>query len=326
MGVAAAEALSAEASRLRSWLAAGFHATMAYMADTAEVRCDPRHERMLPGARSIVVLVTPYGGGEAPRLHPGRLARYARSRDYHNVLQRRLRKLAGWLRVRGHPTRTAVDTMPVFERAWAQRAGVGFVGKNCCLIVPGLGSHVFLSALVTSAVLPPDSPMAQRCGSCRACLDACPTGAFAGPGRLDARRCVSYLTIEHRGPIPREQRAGVEDWVFGCDACQDVCPYNRTPRALHADAAFAQERFDVSAAAFLTMDEDRFAEVARGSPLRRAGRAGLTRNAAVVLGNRGDKNHLPVLSRAAANDPDTAVREAAAWAIERIQLRARSRH
>lgn len=318
IGVAKAQALEPEGSWLRTWLDRGWSADMDYMERTAAVRCDPRHEGMLSEAVSIVVLATPYGSTPGCKAEPGRMARYARGRDYHNVLGKRLRKLSSFLREQGHATRAAVDSMPVFERAWAQRAGVGFVGKNCCLIVPGVGSHVFLSALVTHAELVESNPMASRCGECRACLDACPTQAFAAAHQLDARRCISYLTIENRGAVETSLRSTMGDWIFGCDACQDVCPFNRTSRALDTDPAFAEPRFRHPAQAYLSCTEEEFRTMTEGSPLRRAGRAGMARNAAIVLGNHGDKRHLPILQRAADVDADPVVREAAAWAMAKI--------
>ena len=325
MGVAAAQALQPEGARLRDWLANQRHGSMHYMERTADVRCDPRDPGMLSDAQSIVVFATPYGVAPGLDASPGRMARYARGRDYHNVLGKRLRKLSAFLRDQGHATRAAVDSMPVFERAWAQRAGVGFVGKNCCLIVPGLGSHVFLSALITSASLEISEPMASRCGDCRACLDGCPTHAFEGANQLDARRCISYLTIENSGPIPDSLRPGVGDWLFGCDACQDVCPFNRTPRAQAADPAFVEPRLSPTAHDFLTCTEQEFLTLAQGSPIRRAGRSGMARNSAIVLGNQGDRRHLPVLQRSAANDADPMVREAAVWALRRIEAQTKPR-
>lgn len=321
LGVARAEALEPEGARLRAWLADGRHGQMAYMERTVDVRCDPGHEGMLPGALSVVVLATSYGTAEGNVAPPGRMARYARNRDYHNVLHKRLRKLTVFLREHGHTVRAAVDSMPVFERAWAVRAGLGFVGKNCCLIVPGLGSHVFLSALITSASLPEDSPVKERCGSCRACLDACPTQAFSGPRELDSRKCISYLTIEQRGTIDPALRAGVGDWIFGCDACQDVCPFNKTQHGRCGDSAFMSRRFDVDAEDFLAMDERSFEEMTLGSPLRRTGREGMARNAAVVLGNRGGRRHLPMLTKAAVGDDSAIVREVAQWATSEILSR-----
>jgi epoxyqueuosine reductase len=323
-GFARADALGHEAERLREWLAAGHHGSMEYMARTADVRVDPRDARMLEGARSVIVLAAPYARAEhtpdGPA--PGRVARYAQGRDYHNALHARLRKIRRMLREQGHATRAAVDSMPVLERAWAQRAGVGFIGKNSCLIVPGLGSHVFLAAIVTSAELPADAPMRERCGECRLCLDACPTRAFVAERWLDARRCIAYLTIEHHGPIERELRAGIGDWLFGCDVCQDVCPWNRgaASEPLAAGDLARPDRWrDVRAESLLTMDDARFLAFSEGTPLRRAGREGMARNAAIVLGNARARRVLPVLQNAAAHDTSPVVRETASWAVEQIE-------
>ncbi len=325
VGVARAEALGVEAERLRAWLAAERHGEMDYMRETCEVRADPTHAGMLSAARSVVVLATPYARGEPVRgPEPGRVARYAQGRDYHNVLYKRANKLAQLLRAEGHSARVGVDTLPIFERAWAQRAGLGFIGKNCCLIVPGLGSHLFLSALVTSAELPADAPMKERCGGCRLCLDACPTRAFVAERELDARRCISYLTIEQDGPVPESLRAGVGDWIFGCDACQDVCPFNKTalpPEHVTAPFAAHARWTELSAADLLTIDEEGFRRYAEGSPIKRAERLGMARNAALVLGNRGDKRHLPVLEQAASTHESALVREAADWAARSVRAR-----
>jgi epoxyqueuosine reductase len=225
------------------------------------------------------------------------------------------------LQAQGAAVRACVDTLPALERAWAARAGVGFVGKNACVIVPGVGSHVLLSLLVTSAELAPDAPMRERCGECRLCLDACPTRAFVGPKQLDARRCVSYLTIEHEGAIDPALRAGMGPWLFGCDACQDVCPFNRTSQtAPNGPDPFAPRgrMRELGAEDFLRMDDNCFDRYSRGSPLRRAGRESMARNAAIVLGNSGDKRHLPVLQWSARHDPSEVVRDAARWGAERI--------
>jgi epoxyqueuosine reductase len=329
VGVALAERLRPEAERLDAWLAAGYQGSMDYMRRTADVRVDPNHPGMLPEARSVIVLAAAYPGAASPATtaSPGRVARYAQGRDYHNVLHRRLKGLTRSLRTDGFAARAAVDSMPVMERAWAQRAGVGFIGKNCCLIVPGLGSHVFLCAVITSAPLCPDPPMSERCGECRLCLDRCPTQAFVSARVMDARRCISYLTIEHRGSIDDNLRPAMEDWLFGCDACQDVCPYNRAARA--ADAASpefaASERWrGVDAEALLQMDEAQFAAFAVGSPLRRARREGVARNSAIVLGNRGSRRALRVLDQVAQADPSAVVREAAAWAAAQIEGRCKT--
>lgn len=325
MGVARAEPLGPEAERLHAWLSAGRHGEMKYMEETVSVRADPTQHGMLGSARSIVMLATPYARTEPPQgPTPGRVARYAQGRDYHNVLYKRAKKLAELLRSEGHVVRVGVDTLPIFERAWAQRAGLGFIGKNCCLIIPGLGSHVFLSALVTSAALPEDAPIKERCGSCRLCLDACPTRAFVAPRELDARRCISYLTIEQRGPIPDSLRSDLGDWLFGCDACQDVCPFNRTaPVEADQTAAFAAHArwSETSAGDLLTCDEESFQRFAEGSPIKRAGRVGLARNAAVVLGNVGGPQHLPLLDETERSHDSPLVREAAGWAAAKLRSR-----
>ena len=323
VGVARAEPLDREGAALRDWISNGRHGDMQYMADTAAVRADPTHASMLLSARSVIVLVAPYRGTQEPfGPSPGRVAKYAAGRDYHNVLYRRVGKLTRWLRELGHEARGSVDSMPVLERTWAQRAGVGFIGKNCCLIVPGVGSHVFLASVITSAELEPDEPMAERCGQCTLCLDVCPTQAFEAPRTMDARRCISYLTIEHRGAIEESLRPAMGEWVFGCDACQDVCPYNRTsPPSDTVTAPFAPderwERHD--AAAVLGMDDATFQAYAHGSPIQRAGREGFARNLSIMLGNHGERRHLPILRDTAHHDPSPIVRDAAAWALERIE-------
>jgi epoxyqueuosine reductase len=328
IGIARAEALSDDALRLRAWLAAGHHGQMVYMQDNVEVRSDPRHAGMLPSACSVIVLATAYA--RSPALDgpvPGRMARYAQGRDYHALLYDRTRVLRRYLRAAGAEARASVDTLPVLERAWAARAGVGFVGKNACIIVPGLGSHVLLSSIVTSAELEPDEPLRERCGDCRLCLDACPTRAFVAPKQLDARRCISYLTIEHDGAIAETLRADMGPWLFGCDACQDICPFNR--RAQRHEPSSMPDRADafaprarlagLGAEDFLQMDEACFDRYSRGSAMRRAGRDSMARNAAIVLGNSRERRYLPVLTRAAERDRSEVVREAARWALERLQ-------
>ena len=323
VGVAKAERLERDAERLRAWLDAGHHGQMAYMEQTAAVRSDPNHPDMLPSARSVIVLATAYARAaslEGPE--PGRVARYAQGRDYHALLYDRTRPIRRLLREAGATARSGVDTLPLLERAWAARAGVGFVGKNACLIVPGIGSHVLLSLIVTSAELEPDAPIKERCGECRLCLDACPTEAFTGPRALDARRCIAYLTIEHEGAIDPALRPGMGPWLFGCDVCQDVCPYNRTTQTPPParDPFAPRDRFaELGAEDFLRMDEAGFDAYTRGTALRRAGREGMARNAAIVLGNSGERRHLPVLQRAARADTSPVVGEAASWAIERIE-------
>ncbi len=324
VGVARADELANESARLREWIAREHHGEMQYMMDTEAVRIDPRHENMLPGALSVIVLVAPYGRSAEPvGPSPGKIARYAYGRDYHNVLSKRAHKVAATLRKKGFESRVSVDSMPIWERAWAQRAGVGFIGKNCCLIVPGLGSHVFLCAIVTTAELVPDEPMKERCGSCTLCLDTCPTNAFIEARSLDARRCISYLTIELRGAIPTELRSSMGSWVFGCDACQDICPYNHGKLEPNVDPRFSPDpRWSQrSAEDILRMTPREFDEFAQGSPIRRTRREGFARNLAIALGNLKSKRHLPVLNQVAKQDESLIVREAASWAVSQIAER-----
>ena len=324
-GIAEAGLLEAEAAYLDDWLAAGSHGQMSWMATTAEVRKDPRDPNMLENAKSVIVMAAPYGrrsGYQGPS--PARIAKYAMGRDYHNVLTKKSRKVARVLQEAGFVARVAVDSKPVFERAWAERAGVGFVGKNCCLIVPGIGSHAFLACVVTTAPLSPDEPMGRRCGSCTLCLDACPTRAFSAPRSLDARKCISYLTIEHRGAIPTEHRQALGPWAFGCDVCQDVCPYNQASGATEhsLDAFEPGARWEgVDAVELLQMTEDAFRAWAEGSPVKRARHEGLARNLALTLGNCGEAVHLLVLNEAGNNHPSEVVREAAQWAALELTRR-----
>jgi epoxyqueuosine reductase len=324
-GIAKACALEEEGVQLDAWLAAGYHGQMSWMEQTASVRKDPRDPKMLEDAESVIVMAAPYRGRaryDGPQ--PARIAKYAVGRDYHNVLRKRARRVAAVLKDTGHAARVAVDSKPVLERAWAERAGVGFVGKNCCIIVPGIGSHVFLACVVTTAPLIADEPMRRRCGSCRLCLDACPTQAFNQPRSLDARKCISYLTIEHRGPIPVEHRRALGPWLFGCDVCQDVCPYNQSSGADDAamdDFEPSPRWAEVDAGQVLQMGFEAFRILAEGSPVKRSRHEGLARNAALALGNCGEARHLPVLEHAAQSHSSAVVREAAAWASAELKRR-----
>lgn len=325
-GVAKAEQLEEEGAYLREFLREGREGSMGWLADTAEVRIDPRHDGMLPSAESVLVFAYPYPRKGPPLQYgPGRVARYAEGRDYHNVLKKKLRRIERLLHERGFEARHSVDSRPVYERAWAKRAGIGFIGKNCCLIIPGYGSHAFLATVITSAKLAPDAPLEGNfCGSCTACLDACPTDAFIGEFRLDARKCISYLTIEAKGAIPDELEERMGEWLFGCDACQDVCPYNRSERIPDAvggpfephEAHGARELQSL-----FELDEESFSARMAGSPLKRPRRDGLARNAAIVLRNRGDRRSLPILYEVKERDPSLIVREAASDAIEAIKAR-----
>jgi epoxyqueuosine reductase len=326
--------------RLREWLARGFAGSMNYMHRHALARRDP--SSILPDVRSVVMVGMNYAasGGRQPPVDPhpqgadaphspgsGRVARYARGADYHDVLRRRLKGLLAWLQGErpGCRGRGVVDTAPLLERDYARRAGLGWFGKNTMLLNRRLGSYFFLGALLVDLELRPDAAHdTSHCGSCTACLDACPTQAFVGPAVLDARRCISYLTIELRDEVPAELRAALDGWVFGCDVCQEVCPWNRKAPAA-AEPAF-RSRPDLEAldlVELLGLSEDAFRHRFRGTALTRPGRRGLLRNAALVLGSQGGPEALPALRRALA-DPEPLVRDAAAWAIARIEGRASS--
>jgi epoxyqueuosine reductase len=290
---------NAHATELDRWLAAGHAGTMTYLHRQAEKRKDPT--RIMPEARVAVVTLTNYFHGadltpwpplrNAERGNEGvrsRVAQYAWSSDYHHVLGDRLEQLAAAIRdlAPGSTTRCYVDAGPVPERELAQRAGLGWIGKNMMLIHPEIGSFTFIGVVLTDAALAPDLPFeADRCGTCRRCLDACPTSAFAGPRDLDARACISYLTIEHRGTFTDEQRRSVGTWVFGCDVCQDVCPWNVSFAQVTADRDLAP-RAEVAAPdlrRLLDMDEQEFARRYGDTPFERPGHAGMRRNAAAVL-------------------------------------------
>ncbi len=311
--------------RLRDWLDRGFAGEMEYMSRHAEARRHPKS--ILPEVRSVVMLgmnYKPVLGTEYSVLstQSGRVARYAQGADYHDLLRERLNRLLAWVREQapGCTGRGVVDTAPLLERDFARRAGLGWFGKNTMLLNKRLGSYFFLAALLLDLELRPDPEHdTSHCGTCTACLDACPTAAFAGPYRLDARRCLSYLTIELKGPVPEGQRGDVRDWVFGCDVCQEVCPWNRKAPA-GAEPAFSP-RADLAEAdptELLGLSEAEFRHRFRDTALWRARRRGLARNAALVLGNRGDPAALPALRRAL-DDPEPLVRDAARWAIDRIE-------
>jgi epoxyqueuosine reductase len=275
----------AHADAFGRWLDAGYAGGMKYLAKGRAARVDPT--RLLPGWRSVVAVALNYAPGEEDPGWRG-VARYARGRDYHTLIRPRLHALKDVLRAAGGAdvrSRAAVDTSAVLERELAARAGLGFIGKNTNLIAPGLGSYFFIGIVLTTAELAPDDAIPDRCGTCTACLDACPTQAFAAPYTLDARRCVSYLTIEHRGEIPSELRAGVGDWLFGCDVCQEVCPWNRhAPPA--RDPALAPGAPPGTPEDLCELSDEDFRERFRGSAIKRARREGLARNAAIVLENR----------------------------------------
>jgi epoxyqueuosine reductase len=323
-GVARAEALP-EFAYYQEWTRAGLAGGMAYLTDhRGALRSDAR--TLLPSARSVLCVGKLYNGpqpystgfDDAERAW---ISRYAWGGDYHDTLRAGLRRLAALLEERAGPFewKAAVDTAPLLERAWARRAGLGWIGRNTCLIHEGAGSWFFLGELLVSLELEPDSPPPDRCGSCTRCIDACPTQALVPTGKaepawaLDSRRCISYLTIELRGPVPEALRPALGRNVFGCDICQDVCPWNRRA-PVTADPAFAPRVFAPPFEKLATLSEDDFARMFRGTPVTRARYAGFLRNVAAAMGASGQPRYREALRRLASHS-DALVREHAAWAI-----------
>lgn len=313
-------------THLAAWLDAGFAGEMHYIANRREAYDHPRH--VLDGAKSVVMLAMNYRTAEPaePQAGEGRISRYAWGHDYHDLLRDRLNALCEFVRLHepSAMVRGVVDTAPLLEREFSQLAGLGWIGKNTMLINKWIGSWFFLSGLVTDLELEYDTPNeADHCGTCRACLDACPTQAFVAPHKLDARRCISYLTIELRSPIPHELRTGVADWLFGCDVCQDVCPWNpRAPLSPEGNFSAGDRTNPIELVEFFSMTDDQFRQRFRHTPLWRSKRRGILRNAAIVLGNqfRGGEATAEIheaLIRGL-NDPEPLVRGAAAWALGEI--------
>jgi epoxyqueuosine reductase len=311
------------AVEFNNWLHEGEHGEMSYMKRGEEKRSDA--QKILPDAKSIVVLALNYFQGEEVRRSQtaatGRIARYAWGNDYHDVIAAKLESIDKFLSEFGGQQKCYVDTGPILERDYAAQAGIGWHGKSTMLIDERLGTWFFLAEILTTLDLPADRPVPDRCGTCERCIKACPTGAITAPHRLDARRCISYLTIELKGSIPLELRPLIGDRIFGCDDCLDACPWNRFAQASH-EAAFSARpsTMGMSLRDYLSLSDGEFRMLFRNSPIKRIKRRGFLRNVCVALGNVGDFSDLPALERAAA-DPERLIAEHATWAIGRIRHR-----
>jgi len=323
VGYTHADRFAVEGEALEQWVEAGFNGSMRWMQNT-ERRQDP--QSVLPGAQGIVVVGMSYYDGTPNRplkakTH-GRIARYSRGRDYHKTMEKRLKQLSSAIREAAGPetqTRYYVDTGPVLERAAAKRAGLGFIGKNTLFINPRFGSWLFLGEIITNIAFS-ESPSSEfpDCGSCQLCIDACPTDAIVEPFKLDARRCISYLTIEERGDIEPELRSRMGEWLFGCDICQEVCPFNETAEQASSglEDLDSAEGLDLTALLQLKTQEE-FRARFRARPLLRAKREGLLRNAAIAAGNSGESKHTPWLMQAAKQE-SPLVRRHAKWALQAL--------
>jgi epoxyqueuosine reductase len=314
------------ADHFEAWLAAGRHGEQAWLATTRNRarRADPA--RILPGVRSILCVVLCHepqaDAGRDARI--GRIARYAAGDDYHRVMRDLLGTLDRFIEetLPGARALWYADTGAILERGWAERAGLGWNAKHSGLISPALGSWLLLGEVLVDRELEPDTPFGrEHCGTCTRCLEACPTGAIVAPGQVDARLCISYLTIEHRGAIPPALRPLMGDWIFGCDVCQEVCPWNRFAPPAREARLHARALEDCTLERFLSLDEAGFRALFAASAIRRTQRGGFLRNVCVALGNRGDGAALPALIRARDADPDPLVREHAAWALQEVERR-----
>lgn len=315
VGVTAVEPM--DASPFQEWLTAGYGADMAFLHRHLPLRADL--QALLPGARSVIIVALPYPGplpGESERAV---VAKYARGTDYHILLRDRLKQIWQEIQTR-YPDETGrifVDSGPLPERELARRAGIGWIGSNSCLIHYEYGSRLVIGEILTTLTLQPTPPTEGACGNCRACLDACPTGAIVSPGIIDARRCLSYRTIEQKGSIPPEFRPSIGTRLFGCDTCQDVCPCNRRVGEVTSPMQPAADLLAPDPARLLQMSMQAFKARFHDSALARSGRQGLLRNACIVLGNLGESEAIPVL-RGALLDPDSIVRAHAVWALRQL--------
>ena len=321
--ICAPDAIPEAPGRLRAFLDAGYHGQMGWLADRADWRGDPRV--LWPEARSVIILAEPYTPEHDPlddlkHRERGVISVYARGKDYHDVAKKRLKRVARWLVAEAEcEVKVFVDTAPVAEKPLGQAAGLGWQGKHTNLVSRDLGNWFFLGAIFTTALLEPDPPETDHCGSCRKCLDICPTNAFPAPYTLDARRCISYLTIEHKGPVDPALRPGLGNRIYGCDDCLAVCPWNKFARAGRDQRYAAREGLDSPALAELAaLDDSGFREKFSGSPIKRTGRDRFVRNVAYAIGNSGAVRLVPV-AQGLALDRDPVVSEAGRWAVEQLK-------
>jgi len=324
VGIAAAELPAHDAAHLEEFVRLGLHGAMEWMETTLERRKSPRN--MWAGARSAIVCAMNYGPPEGldPLRRPGKRDRgvvslYALGRDYHQVLKGRLKQVAQWLASRtGEDVKVFVDTAPLMEKPLAARAGVGWRGKHTCVVSRQYGSWLFLGVILTSARLEPDVAEGDRCGSCRECLDICPTGAFLGPGRIDARRCISYLTIEHAGPIERHLRPLMGNRIFGCDDCLATCPWNKFASPAGEERLRPRaELIDPPLGQLAALDDAAFRAMFAGTPVRRAGHERFIANVLIAIGNSGDER-LAEAACARLDDASALIRAMAVWALSRL--------
>lgn len=314
---------AAHAERLDEWLEEGCHGDMDWMAKTPERRKDPR--QLIEDAKTVIALVLNYHqkapASPADGRARGRFAQYAWGRDYHDIIEKKLNLLSQQLNALGGTQRRYVDYGPVLERDFATAAGIGWNGKSTVQIHRKFGTWFFLAELVTTLEIEPDAPSANHCGKCTACIDVCPTQAITAPHRMDARRCISYLTIEHQGSIPEEFREAIGDRIFGCDECLTVCPWNRfAQESRETNFAVRDYVHNMTLTDFLRLTDAEFRELFSMSPVKRLKRPRFLRNVCVALGNTGTHEDLPAL-RVAATDPDPLIAEHAQWGIDRILSR-----
>ena len=322
-GFARADAVPEAGEGLRAWLSEGRHGEMRWMEDRAEQRASPNG--LWPAAKSVIALAMSYAPASDPMAlaghgELGRISVYAQGGDYHKTVKKALKALGRWLaETHGGELKVFVDTAPVMEKPLAAAAGLGWQGKHTNLLSCEHGNWLFLGIVMTSLDLAPDAPAAEHCGSCTRCIDACPTAAITAPGRIDARRCISYLTIEHAGPIPEEFRAAIGNRIYGCDDCLAVCPWNRFADSAAANRAFLP-RAELAAprlADLLGLDDTGFREMFSGSPIKRIGRNRMIRNCLIAAGNSGEAGLAAAVSPHV-DDGDPVVADAARWALERL--------